>query len=149
MENEFNDAAPEDTKPYAEPGEELHPGQTRVQVVDLSEKVKDKKALKNTQCIHFEFHSKVDKRVFAGNITFKRPNLGELARVETEIARRNAGLSSTDGIAVFNERMITVMSRVVDGPDWAKQLESSDDIHDPMVVQRLWEEVQKFEASFR
>lgn len=135
--------------PYAEPGAELKPGQTRVQVVDLTDKLKDRKALKNSHAFHFEYHSKLDKRVFSGNITIKRLNLGELARVETEIARRNAGLQPGEGIALFNERLLSVVSRIVEGPEWAKQLEASDDIHDPLVVQRLWEEVQKFEESFR
>lgn len=134
---------------YAEPGEDLKPGQTRVQVVDLSERSKDKKVLKNQHAFHFEYHSKLDKKVFSGTITIKRLNLGELARAETEIARRNAGLPAGEGVSVFNERMVTVTSRIVDGPDWAKQLEFSDDVHDPVLVQRLWEEVQKFEGSFR
>ena len=152
--NEFDvtDELPaEDTEvpAYAEPGAELKPGQTRVQVIDLTDKVKDRKTLKNSHAFHFEYHSKLDKRVFAGNITIKRLNLGELARVETEIARRNAGLQPGDGIAVFNERMLLVVSRVVEGPEWAKQIDTSDDVHDPLLVQRLWEEVQKFEDSFR
>lgn len=138
----------EEVKPYAEPGEDLQPGQTRVQVVDLTEK-KDQKKIKNLHSFVFEHHSATDKRVFSGTITVKRLNIGELARAETESARRNAGLTSNDAITYFNERLVFLSSRIVDGPEWAKNLEASDDLHDPLVVQRLWEEVQKFENSFR
>ena len=138
----------EEVKTYAEPGEELKPGQTRVQVVDLTAQ-KDQKRIKNTHSFHFEHHSAADKKVFSGTVTVKRLNIGEMARAETDLARRNAGIPSTEAIAFFNERLVFLKSRIVSGPDWAVNLEGSDDLHDPVVVQRLWEEVQKYEDSFR
>jgi hypothetical protein len=136
----------EEIAEYAEIGEDLKPGQTRVQAIEADAKVK---RFKNSHTFLFEHNSALDKRVFSGTITIKRLNIGELARAETEIARRNTGLNPSDPISFFNERLITVTSRVVDGPDWAKNVENSDELHDPLVVQRLWEEVQKYENSFR
>lgn len=136
----------EEISEYAAVGEDLKPGQTRVEAIELDGKAK---RFKNSHTFLFEHNSRLDKRVFSGTITVKRLNIGELARAETEIARRNTGLSPNDPIAFFNERLVTVATRVVDGPEWAKNVENSDELHDPLVVQRLWEEVQKYENSFR
>ena len=140
--------AEQDVTPYAEAGEELKPGQSRVQVVDVATPQGAKK-INNTHTFLFEHHSTADKRVLSGTITVKRRNVGELARAETEVARRNFGIAASEAIAYFNERLVFLKTRIINGPDWAMNLENSDDVHDPLIVQRLAEEVQKFENSFR
>lgn len=129
----------------------LAPGQGRVKQIDISthSKMKDRFKLKSMYAFLFEYYSAVDKKIYTGEVVAKRLSIGEMARMETEIARRNAGIDNEGAVAEFNRSLCNIKYMVVDGPTWLLTLEDNDEIHDLILARRLWEKLMEFDSSFR
>lgn len=148
------------TPAYVGKGEDLQPGQTRVEVVNLLDAKQQPANYRNVKSIFFEHHSVEDRRVYSGTFTMRRLPLGEVAKLETEKARVNVGVPPTEQVYYVNEQLIDLKYKIVnsDTPEWFKNLltpmdpSNPDDpnkVYDADVVARLHAEVVEFELSFR
>lgn len=148
------------TPAYAEKGEALLPGQTRIEVLNVLDAKQQPTTYRNMKSIFFEHHSVEDQRVYSGTFTMRRLPLGEIAKLETEKARVNAGVPPTEQVYYVNEQLIDLKYKIVnaDAPEWFKSLlvpmdaSNPDDpnkVYDADVTARLHAEVVAFELSFR
>lgn len=99
----------------------------------------------NQQTSHIEIRSKVDGQMYAGDFTFKRLTLGDIARQGVTQARLNGGLPVDDTTEHLNRMFATLIVGVVKAPEWWHP----EDFFDGLLAKAVYEKFLEYQASFR
>ena len=94
---------------------------------------------------YIEVKSEQDGRVYAGDFTFRRLNIGQIAKVGVETCRLNGGFKVDDNTDFLNTMLATFVYAIVKAPDWWKP----EELFDYKIAGEVYNKYLEFEATFR
>lgn len=111
----------------------------------------DGKQRRFEKTIFFEYRSPIDDKLYTGNFTFKKLNIGGLSKVGVRHATLNGGFQPGEIDEATNDLNLKVATLMgwfegTDLPSWAKDWST---LYDPAIIYRLYKEGNSFEATFR
>ena len=104
--------------------------------------------MSNTKTVNVEYRSPEDGKMYAGDFTFKRLTIGEIAKVGVETARLNGDQANVDpGTDYINTVLATLKACVVPPvPVWFSNPEA---LYEVKLIQLVHKRYMEFESSFR
>lgn len=99
---------------------------------------------------HVNVQGKETKRIYEGQFTYLRPNLGTQCEIEKMEVRLNGDLKNISaGLSRFNSMCAHLFYTLTDSPDWWKESANGRNLYDVNVVEAIYEETAKFEKDWQ
>jgi len=96
-----------------------------------------------------EIKGKETNKLFAGEFTYRRPNLRQKAEIQKNATRMNGDLKTLpDDVKIYHEMLAQMMICLVSAPDWWRDAFDGTELYDVNIVQELYRECMLFEQQW-